>query len=100
MVSAAGLKLSINPENSSYSEKQISKPERDKMAYYVTRENLRDKCSEWKRIIQPYNTHQMELEPKNSALLVIDMQKFFLNPESLTFTEGGLAIMENIKNLI
>jgi len=70
------------------------------MAYYVTRENLREKISEWKRIIQPYNTHQMKLEPKNSALLVIDMQKFFLNPESLTFTEGGLAIVENIRDLI
>ena len=70
------------------------------MAYYVTQENLKDKVSEWKRIIKPYNTHYMELEPGNSALLVIDMQKFFLNHESLTFTEGGLAIVENISDLI
>jgi len=70
------------------------------MAYYVTKETLRDKNSEWKRILKLYNTHQLKLDVRSSALLVIDMQKFFLNPESLTFTEGGLAIVENIRDLI
>ncbi len=71
-----------------------------KMDYYVSKENLKDKVREWKEIIKPYNTHPLKLDVKNSALLVIDMQKFFLNPENPTFTEGGLAIVENIRNLI
>ena len=32
--------------------------------------------------------------------MVIDMQKFFLDPASPTYTCGGTAIMENIKQLI
>lgn len=70
------------------------------MDYYVRKESLREKVREWKEIIKPYNTHPLKLDVNNSALLVIDMQKFFLNPESETFTEGGLAIVENIRNLI
>ncbi|KPL04040.1 MAG: hypothetical protein AMJ90_02320 [candidate division Zixibacteria bacterium SM23_73_2] len=36
----------------------------------------------------------------SSALLVIDMQNFFLNPKSQTFTPGGLAIISNVSQLI
>jgi nicotinamidase-related amidase len=42
----------------------------------------------------------MKLKAKSSALLVIDMQRFFLNPKSSTFACGGLAILPNIKSLI
>ena len=40
------------------------------------------------------------MNPSRAALLVIDMQRFFLNPESPTFTCGGVAILGNVKRLI
>jgi ureidoacrylate peracid hydrolase len=66
----------------------------------VTKKNLEEKTSEWLEKISPFNTHEMEFNLYDSALLVIDMQKFFLNPTSPTFTCGGLAIVNNIKKLI
>jgi nicotinamidase-related amidase len=42
----------------------------------------------------------MQLNRKKSALLVIDMQKFFLDPSSPTFTSGGLAILPTVKSLV
>ncbi|MBN1211191.1 MAG: cysteine hydrolase [candidate division Zixibacteria bacterium] len=42
----------------------------------------------------------MELNPDRAALLVIDMQNFFLNPTSPTFTCGGLAVLPRIKLLV
>lgn len=70
------------------------------MAYYVTPETLDQKSKEWQLAIAPYNTHKMELNVEESALLVIDMQRFFLDPESPTFTQGGLAIIPRLQQLI
>ncbi len=70
------------------------------MGHYVTKENLDHKTAEWLERIAPYNSHPMTLNKKAVALLVIDMQKFFLDSSMPTFTEGGLAIIPNIKMLI
>ncbi len=70
------------------------------MEYYVTRENLDRKTAAWLEQIAPYNNHPMILKKEAAALLVIDMQKFFLDSSKPTFTEGGLAIIDNIKTLI
>lgn len=67
---------------------------------YVTKENLNSKTQQWLEKIAPFNTHKMSLDVENSCLLVIDMQKFFLNPDSPTFTCGGIAIMDNVKSLV
>jgi len=67
---------------------------------YVTSKNLDEKSKTWGKIIAPYNTHKMILDIPHSALLVIDMQNFFLDPKSPTFTEGGLAILPNVKKVI
>jgi nicotinamidase-related amidase len=67
---------------------------------YVTTQNIKDKGLEWQRAIQAYNTHKMKINFSKAALIVIDMQKFFLNPKSPTFTEGGLAIIPNVQKLI
>jgi ureidoacrylate peracid hydrolase len=50
--------------------------------------------------IAPFNRHEMTLSPERSALLVVDMQHFFLDPESPTFTAGGPPILENVKRLL
>lgn len=67
---------------------------------YVTTENLKIKSKGWLERIAAFNIHNMELKKENSALLVIDMQKFFLDPNSPTFTCGGMAILPNLKKLI
>ena len=70
------------------------------MEVYVTQENLEEKAKGWLKEIETFNTHRMELRRERSALLVIDMQRFFLNPNSPTFTCGGLAIIPSLKRLI
>jgi ureidoacrylate peracid hydrolase len=42
----------------------------------------------------------MELAKKRAALLVIDMQRFFLSTDSPSFTCGGLAIIPTLRRLI
>jgi ureidoacrylate peracid hydrolase len=70
------------------------------MKSYVTRDNLKEKTKLWLKKISPYNTHRLKLNLKRSALLVIDMQRFFLDPGSPSFTCGGPPILPNIKRLI
>lgn len=70
------------------------------MKPYVTADNIYEKTSFWLERIAPFNTHRMTLDSKSSALLVVDMQKFFLEPSSPTFTSGGPAILPNIGKLI
>ncbi len=68
--------------------------------FYVTSSNIGAKAEEWKRKISDYNVHRMKPYFKRSCLLVVDMQNFFLDPQSPTFTPGGLAILPNISTLI
>jgi nicotinamidase-related amidase len=70
------------------------------MEYYVTPETIQSKCVHWLDRICPFNTHEMQLNAPRSALLIIDMQRFFLDPASPSFTCGGLAILPNLKRLI
>lgn len=70
------------------------------MEPYVTTESLESKTQLWLERIAPFNQHRLKLNKEKSALLVIDMQKFFLDPNSPTFTCGGLAILPNLEKLI
>jgi nicotinamidase-related amidase len=70
------------------------------MEYYVTPDSLQAKTNVWLAKIAPFNQHQMELNRERSALLVTDMQEFFLDPASPTFTCGGPAILPTVKGLI
>jgi ureidoacrylate peracid hydrolase len=70
------------------------------MESYITRENLTIKTKHWLDKIEPFNRHEMKLNTDRSALLVVDMQKFFLDPASPTYTCGGIPIMPNIRKLI
>lgn len=69
-------------------------------APYVTEHSIQSKTVDWLDKIRPFNHHVMDLKPGNSALLVIDMQEFFLDPASPTFTCGGLAILPAVKRLV
>lgn len=70
------------------------------MQSYVTRDSLSEKANLWLKKIEPYNQHKMELNPEGTALLVIDMQRFFLDPASPTFTCGGPVIIPTLRKLI
>lgn len=70
------------------------------MEPYVTVDNLEAKTQGWLERIRPYNQHAMQLNADKSALLVVDMQVFFLDPTSPTFTCGGEAILPNVGRLI
>jgi ureidoacrylate peracid hydrolase len=67
---------------------------------HVTEKNLAHKARAWAKLMAKYNTHRLKLDVKHSALLVVDMQNFFLDPKSPTFAEGGLAILPRVKKLI
>lgn len=70
------------------------------MDSYVTAENLAEQTPKWLERISVHNTHRMALDPGKSALLVIDMQRFFLDPSSPTFTCGGLAVLPTVTALV
>ena len=70
------------------------------MEPYATAENIGSKALAWLERIRPYNKHQMRLNVGASVLLVVDMQWFFLDPASPTFTCGGVAILPTAKRLI
>jgi nicotinamidase-related amidase len=70
------------------------------MESYVTSDTIKQKSKLWLEKILAFNQHKMQINTEKSALLVIDMQKFFLDPASPTFTCGGLAVLPSIKHLI
>jgi len=70
------------------------------MPPYVTPETIDLKSKEWLKKIEPFNRHKMEPNADKSALLVVDMQDFFLDESSPTFTCGGLAIIPKLQSLI
>ncbi len=67
---------------------------------YVTVENIEAKTRAWLEQIRPYNQHEMRLNAAASVLLVVDMQRFFLDAASPTFTCGGVAILPTVKRLM
>ena len=70
------------------------------MEPYVIPETVSSLAQVWLEKIAPFNQHRMRLNRDKAALLVIDMQDFFLDPASPTFTCGGLAILPTLKRLI
>jgi len=67
---------------------------------YVTVENIESRAHEWLERIGRYNQHEMRLNAAASALLVVDMQQFFLDPASPTFACGGVAAIPRVKRLM
>jgi isochorismate hydrolase len=69
---------------------------------YVSEKTLASKCQEWLNEITFYakNKARYKFSPSSSALLVIDMQQYFLNERSHAFIPSSKAIMPNIRKLI
>jgi nicotinamidase-related amidase len=70
------------------------------MEPYVTPETIDAKSKVWLDKIKTYNQHKLQINKEKSALLIVDMQNFFLDPASPTFACGGLAILPRLKQLI
>jgi nicotinamidase-related amidase len=67
---------------------------------YVTSESLAAKTASWLDRIRPHNRRDMRLRWDAAALLVVDMQRFFLDPESPTYTCSGGAILPSVSRAI
>lgn len=68
---------------------------------YVTKTNLPAKTGEWLEQIQRYNRrHPIRLRGAKSALLVVDMQRFFTTPSGDGFVASSPAIIPQTKKLI
>jgi ureidoacrylate peracid hydrolase len=65
----------------------------------LTPESLDHAVEGWLQRIAPFNHHEYKLASA-SALIVVDMQIFFLDEHSPTFTPGGLPIVGRVKALI
>jgi nicotinamidase-related amidase len=70
------------------------------MKPYVTTDTIKQLSRRWLKDVAPYNHTEMKLESENAALLVIDMQRFFLEPDAPGFTIGGPAIIPGVQRLI
>jgi ureidoacrylate peracid hydrolase len=70
------------------------------MEPYVTPENLAQKTRQWLNEIDAFNRHRLRLRVGKSALLVIDMQNYFLEKDSPAFICGGPAVLPGLKRLI
>jgi ureidoacrylate peracid hydrolase len=70
------------------------------MEPYVTEDTIAAKGGKWLEHIAPFNTHAMQLNREKAALLVIDMQYFFLDPASPSYTCGGPAILPRLQKVI
>ncbi|KXK44586.1 MAG: amidase [Chlorobi bacterium OLB5] len=70
------------------------------MELYVTQETIEIKSRDWMQSVERVNKHGLKINKDKSALLVIDMQNYFLDTSSPAFTCGGPAILPNIKKLI
>lgn len=70
------------------------------MKPYVSPDNMAEKTQSWLEKVAPYNTHAMAINRGACALMIVDMQHFFLEPESPTYTIGGPAILPNAQRLL
>jgi isochorismate hydrolase len=70
----------------------------------MSADKLTEKTKEWMELIRPYlsehRTRAHKFSPKASALLVIDMQRYFLERESHAFLPGSESILGNVESLV
>jgi isochorismate hydrolase len=69
---------------------------------YITSDNLAQKTQIWLDQIRwnERNKEKFIFKPRDSILLVVDMQRFFLDPESHAYLPASDAILPNVEKLI
>ncbi|NOZ88071.1 MAG: cysteine hydrolase [Deltaproteobacteria bacterium] len=63
----------------------------------MTEHNLEQKVRTWSGLLEPYSRHPGPGKLVKSALLVVDMQRFFLDKSSHAFVPSASACLGNIK---
>jgi isochorismate hydrolase len=73
-----------------------------KKEYYINPDNLVKKTHKWLDEIEPYarKDGKFIFNPRDSVLLIIDMQHFFLDPRSHAYIPAATTIVPNIKKLL
>jgi isochorismate hydrolase len=67
---------------------------------YVNQENIGVKAEEWLKKLKGYSKiGRFRFSPQSSALLILDMQNFFLDENSHAFVPASKAIIPNIKRI-
>jgi len=69
---------------------------------YLTLENIDDRCRSWLEDIRPfyYDRPSFEFDPKSSALLVIDMQRYFAHTSGRSFLPATGAIVPRLRAIL
>ena len=68
---------------------------------YFSKENLKTKAKEMLEKVKKYRSyHNTRLSPETSALLIIDMQNYFLSPSSHAYIPSAETIIPGVKKLI
>ena len=70
------------------------------MEPYATKETIEEKTEQWLDIIASYNRNHIKINKNGSALIVVDMQNFFIEKYSSAYTCGAEAIIPNCKRLV
>ncbi len=68
---------------------------------YITHKNLKHKANLWLDEIRDTSRNtDLRIDIDKAALLVIDMQRYFLDKDSPAFTPAGLVILSNVSRFI
>ncbi len=67
---------------------------------YLTLENYDSKLIEWRSILEPFSKREKAFDINNAALLVVDMQEYFLDKKSHAYTAPGEIVENNITHLV
>lgn len=66
---------------------------------YLSFKNLEAKARSWTRAILPHARPGFPLRPAQAALIVVDMQEFFLSPRSPAYLPQARVILSNVRRL-
>jgi len=67
---------------------------------YVNAENIDKKTEGWLEKVAPFNRDGIKPVPEHTALLVIDMQNYFLEPGAPAFLNAAPAVVPRVRRLI
>lgn len=68
---------------------------------YLNQENMGVKAKEWLKKMEGYSkADRFPFSPESSALLILDMQRFFLDEKSHAFVPSSKAIIPNIRKIL
>jgi 23S rRNA (adenine2503-C2)-methyltransferase len=74
--------------------------ERRERHSYVTADSIDSRCEDWLREAQRERRRELPFDPKRAALLVVDMQEFFLDRHSPAYSPPARAVLLNVRRLV